>query len=152
MSNRAPHVVTNKPIPQTRLPLPSFLPSTGSFRARRSLPSSGEEGNCTYSRRRSDPAGHLRSRPWNRLGTNEAAAGKRIFHFLRSAIYVASRHWQDRKTKVPTILTAPTFRLKTVCIIGTTALYWWRASQRRWRPFSLSAIGVLTFVAFFPFF
>ena len=97
MSNRAPHVVTNKPIPQTRLPLPSFLPPTGSFRARRSLPSSGEEGNCTYSRRRSDPAGHLRSRPWNRLGTNEAAAGKRIFHFLRSSIYVASRHWQDRK-------------------------------------------------------
>ena len=56
MSICAPHVVTNQLFPQTRLPLPSFLPSTGSFRARRSLPSSGEEGNCTYSRRRSDPA------------------------------------------------------------------------------------------------
>ena len=122
MSNRAPHVVTNKPIPQTRLPLPSFLPSTGSFRARRSLPSSGEEGNCTYSRRRSDPAGHLISRPWNRLGTNEAAAGKRIFHFLRSSIYVGTRHCQERKTKVATILTAPVsnIRLKTVCK-GTAA-------------------------------
>ena len=153
MSKCAPHVVTNQLLPQTRLPLPSFLPSTGSFRARRSLPSSGEEGNCTYSRRRSDPAGHLISRPWNRLGTNEAAAGKRIFHFLRSSIYVGSSHCQERETKATTIWTAPvsTFRLKTVCI-GTTALHWWRASQRRWRPFSLSAFRVLTFTAFFPFF
>ena len=152
MSNRAPHVVTNKPIPQTRLPLPSFLPPTGSFRARRSLPSSGEEGNCTYSRRRSDPGTRSSQiQTLKQVGNQRAAAGKRIFHFLRSSIYVASRHWQDRKTKGPTILTAPTFRLKTVCI-GTTALHWWGASQRRWRPFSLSAFRVLTFTAFFPIF
>ena len=67
-------------------------------------------------------AGHLISRPWNRLGTNEAAAGKRIFHFLRSSIYVGTRHCQERKTKVATILTAPVsnIRLKTVCK-GTAA-------------------------------
>ena len=150
MSNRAPHVVTNKPIPQTRLPLPSFLPPTGSFRARRSLPSSGEEGNCTYSRRRSDPAGHLRSRPWNRLGTNEQLQGNGFSTFSGHRFMLPADIDKTEK-KVPTILTAPTFRLKTVCI-GTTALHWRGASQWRWRPFSLSAFRVLTFTAFFPIF
>ena len=79
MSNRAPHVVTNKPIPQTRLPLPSFLPPTGSFRARRSLPSSGEEGNCTYSRRRSDPGRSSQIQTLKQVGNQRGSSRETDF-------------------------------------------------------------------------
>ena len=119
-----------KPFSQTRLPLPSFLPSTGSFRARRSLPSSGEEGNCTYSRRRSDPGRSSHIQTLKQVGNQRGCRRETDFPLSPLIDLCCQQTLTRQKKKVPTILTAPTFRLKTVCI-GTTALHWRGASQRR---------------------